>query len=146
MAINNCVFMGNLGADPVLAHLPSGKVVANFSIACGRRWKDKQTGELKEETDWFRCVAFNKTAEMIGEYFKKGSQIHVTTQARTRSWESEGAKHYITEFLVRDFQFCGNRQQGGISKQQANDYSQGNPPPTGGVDNFDGQYDDDIPF
>ena len=135
--------MGNLGADPVLAHLPNGAVVANFSIACGRRLKDKQTGELKEETDWFRCVAFNNTAELIGEYFKKGSQIHVTTNAHTRSWESEGAKHLITEFIVRDFQFCGNRPQcGEIPQQQANAYGQGSQPPTGGVDNFD----DDIPF
>ncbi len=158
MALNECVFMGNLGEDPKLTYLPSGVAVANFSIACSRKWKDKQTNEVKEETDWVRCVAFNRRAEVIAEHFKKGSQIHVTTQMRNRSWEKDGQKHYITEFFVQDFQFCGNRQGSGNSaaNAQAEAYGQQAPKPSSNRHappaqppsnaNYDEPFDDDIPF
>lgn len=155
MSLNVCVFMGNLGGDPELTYLPSGVGVANFSIACSRKWKDKQSGEIKEETDWVRCVAFNRRAEVIAEHFKKGSQIHVTTQMRNRSWEGEGGKkHWITEFLVQDFQFCGNRPASGngAAQHQAEAYKQQQPPGKPNMssdlgappDDFD--YSEDIPF
>lgn len=160
MSLNVCVFMGNLGEDPKITYLDSGVVVASFSIACSRKWKDKQSGETKEDTQWARCVAFGRRAEVIAEHFKKGSQIHVTTTMRNRSWESDGKKHWITEFTVDDFQFCGNRPASGsgAAQHQAEAYGQQAPrkppapsgapnmPPAPSVPPDDVPYDDDIPF
>ena len=149
MAINNCVFMGNLGDDPDIKHFPDGTTVANLSIACGKKWKDKVTGELKEHTEWIRAVVFGKRAEVIGEYFKKGSQIHVTGEMRTRSYEKDGVKHWATEIVVSDFQFCGQRNGnsgGEKASQQAQAYHQQSSGNASKPDDF-GDFDDlDIPF
>ncbi len=161
MSINNCVFMGNLGQDPSIAYLPDGRAVTNLSIACTKKWKDKNSGEIKEKTEWVRAVVFGKRAEVISEHFKKGSQIHITGEMCTRSYEREGVKHWTTEIVISDFQFCGQRSDGNSEKsaQQANSYSQGdankkkqggyqggnkNTPPV--ADNYGSDFDDDIPF
>ena len=135
--------MGNLGADPDKKILPDGTALVNFSIACGEKWKDRATGELKEKTEWVRAVAFGRRAEVIAEYFKKGSQIYVQGKMCTRSYEKDGVKHYATEILVSDFQFCGQRSGGGNDEragQQAAAYGHGAMPEPS-VD-----FDDDIPF
>jgi single-strand DNA-binding protein len=165
MALNLCQFMGNLGQDPELRFMPDGRAVVNISIACTERWKDKATGEQKENTEWIRAVGFGKRAEIIAEYFKKGSQIYVSGKMRTRSWEKDGAKHYTTEIVIDDFQFCGQRGESGAARaeQQYQAYQGGgaprqqpasnggrneqppvpNGPPDGMYDDFD---DSDIPF
>lgn len=137
MALNLCQFMGNLGADPELKLLPSGESVVNFSIACTDRWKDKNTQEVKELTEWVRCSAFGNRAEVIAEYFKKGSAIMVVGKLRTRTWDKDGEKRYATDILVNEFHFCGSKQDKDTEqfKHQANDYL----PP---MPNFD----NDIPF
>lgn len=159
MAINNCVFMGNLGQDPDLRYLPNGSACVNISIACSEKWKDKATGDVKEHTEWIRAVIFGKRAEAVAKYFKKGSQIHVTGKQRTRSYEKDGVKHYATEILVNEFQFCGQRSDGGgdsRASQQASAYGQsgpvhsnnapqGNPNMPEPPPNYD-DFDDDIPF
>lgn len=160
MSLNQCNFLGNLGQDPDLRYLPDGRAVTNLSIACSERWKDKNTGELKENTEWIRAVSFGKRAEVIAEYFKKGSQIYVSGKMRTRSYEKDGVKHYATEIVIDNFQFIGSRGTGdakaqqqdtaygngpskppsGQNKASAPDYSN-MPPPPGDYD-----YDDSIPF
>jgi single-strand DNA-binding protein len=132
--------MGNLGGDVEIKALPDGTSVGNFSIACGEKWKDKATGEIKEKTEWVRVVVFGRRAEVISEHFKKGSQIYVSGKLRTREWEKDGAKHYMTEVVADNFQFCGQRSDTGSVKvsQQAAAYQ---PQP----DNFE-DFDLDIPF
>lgn len=162
MAMNQCMFMGNLGQDVDLRFLPDRTPVANFSIACGEKWKDKVTGEIKESTEWVRAVVFGKRAEVIAEYFKKGSQIFIQGKMRTRSYEKDGVKHYATEILVNEFQFCGQRSEGGgdaRASQQASAYGQGSGGKTSRPDNSHqgasgamapppdyADFDDDIPF
>ena len=109
MAFNKCEFMGNLGADPELKLLPTGDSVVNFSIACTDKWKDKSTQELKEHTEWVRCTAFGNRAEVIAEFFKKGSPILVVGKLRTRTWEKDGEKRYAAEIVLSEFYFCGNK-------------------------------------
>jgi single-strand DNA-binding protein len=132
--------MGNLGADPDKRVLPDGTVVVNLSIACSEKWKDKITGEIKENTEWVRAAIFGKRAEVVAEHFKKGNQIYVQGKMRTRSYEKDGVKHWVTEIMVNDFQFCGNRPGGDNTKaqQQAEAYGAGA--------NFEAPFDNDIPF
>jgi single-strand DNA-binding protein len=156
MALNLCQFMGNLGQDPDIRYLPDGRAVANISIACTDRWKDKQSGEIKENTEWVRAVAFGRRAEVIGEYFKKGNQIYISGKMRTRSYEKDGVKHYTTEIVIDNFDFCGQRSGGGNdarAQQQAAAYGQGgsakggNKPPAYDAPPPDySDFDDDIPF
>lgn len=157
MSVNKCTFMGNLGADPDIRYMSDGRAVANLSIACGERWKDKTTDEIKEHTEWIRAVVFGKRAEVIAEHFKKGSQIYIEGKMRTRKWQDNNGKdNWTTEIVVDAFEFCGQRSGGGDAKaqQQAAAYDrgapaqsgsahgQGNMPPPPDYDNFD----DDIPF
>lgn len=149
MSINSCIFMGNLGADPDLRYLTDGREVVNISIACSERWKDKN-GVEQEQTEWVRCVGFGKRAKVIAEHFKKGSQIHVTTKCRTRKWQNqEGKDQCTTEFVIQDFQFCGQRSGGGNdakAQQQAAAYDNSTPPASAYADAAGGDFDDDIPF
>jgi single-strand DNA-binding protein len=139
MALNLCQFMGNLGEAPVLKALPTGESVVNFSIACTDRWKDKTTGEQKESTEWIRAVCFGKRGEVIAEHFTKGSAIYISGKLRTRSWDKDGVKHYMTEIVVTDFQFCGKRDNSeSKADQQAKSYADTMPPMP--------DFDDDIPF
>jgi single-strand DNA-binding protein len=144
MAVNKCIFMGHMGADPALTYLPDGRGVVNFSIACGERWKDKATGEVKERTEWIRCVGFGRRAEVISEYFSKGSQIYVEGKMRTREYEKDGVKHWATEIVIDNFDFCGQRSGGNEAKAQQQAAAYGRQPAQQ-RDNFD-EYEDDIPF
>jgi single-strand DNA-binding protein len=149
MALNLMQCMGNLGQDPDIRYLPDGRAVANLSIACGERWKDKESGEIKENTEWIRAVAFGRRAEVIGEYFKKGSQIYISGKMRTREYEKDGVKHWATEIVIDNFEFCGQRSGGNDAKaqQQAAAYGQQSAQqPAAAHDNYDAPYDDDIMF
>jgi single-strand DNA-binding protein len=159
MSVNRVILKGNLGGDPDVRYLPNGTAVANFSLALNERWKDKD-GNQQERTEWQRVVAFGKRAEVIGEYVKKGHELYVEGKLRTRDYEKEGIKHYITEVVLDNFDFCGSRNHGDNgdtrAQQQAASYGQqgsnqsrssgNNPPahdaPPPGYDDFD----DDIPF
>ncbi|MCL4114739.1 UNVERIFIED_CONTAM: hypothetical protein GTU68_053618 [Idotea baltica] len=134
--------------------MPSGGAVTNISIATTDSWKDKATGEKKENTEWHRVVFFNRLAEIVGEYLRKGSQVYIEGNLRTRSWEDNGVKKYSTEIVAREMQMLGGRsggssdfapaQQGGGAPQQSAKpkapESRSEPPKS--YDNFD----DDIPF
>lgn len=99
--VNKVILVGNLGQDPEVRYMPSGGAVANITIATSESWRDKQTGEQKEQTEWHRVVLFGKLAEVAGEYLKKGSQVYIEGQLRTRKWtDQQGVEKYTTEVVV----------------------------------------------
>lgn len=111
--LNYCVFIGRLGRDPEVRYLPNGDAACNFSLAVGKKWKDKNTGETKEQTTWVRCSAFGKTAELVGQYAKKGSQMRVNGELSVRKYnDKDGAEKESTEIRVQDFQLLGARPDG----------------------------------
>ena len=109
MASMNKVFLlGNLGRDPELRSTPKENKVLNFPMATSRRWKDRQTEEVHDETDWHRIVVWGRQAEVLSEYLKKGSQVHVEGRLQTRSWsDNDGAKRYTTEIVASRIQMLG---------------------------------------
>jgi len=155
-SINKVILVGNLGQDPEVKYMPSGGAVTNLSIATTDSWKDKNTGEKRENTEWHRVVFFNRLAEIAGEYLRKGSQIYVEGNLRTRSWEDNGIKKYSTEIVAREMQMLGSRaggssdfaqQQSGGMQQQAAPQQQAPQQQSAqqAPQNFD-NFDDDIPF
>ena len=99
--INKVILVGRLGKDPEDRYIPNGGAVANLQVATSESWRDKQTGEMREQTEWHRVVLFGKLAEVAGEYLRKGAQVYIEGQLRTRSWEDNGITRYVTEILVK---------------------------------------------
>lgn len=122
--INKVILVGNLGQDPEMKYLPSGGAVTNVSIATSESWKDKQTGQQQERTEWHRVVFFNRLGEIAGEYLKKGSKVYVEGSLRTRKWQGQdGQDRYTTEIVAGEMQMLDSRgdmggQQGGYAPQQ----------------------------
>ena len=112
--INKVILVGNLGQDPEIRYMPNGNAVANISVATSETWKDKQTGESKDKTEWHRVVIFGKLAEIAGEHLKKGSQVYIEGQLQTRKWQDQsGIDHYTTEIVVNTggtMQMLGSRE------------------------------------
>lgn len=109
---NICVFTGRLGKDPESRYLPNGDAVCNFSVACGEQWKDK-SGEKQEHTEWVRCGAFGKLAEICGQYLKKGTQVCVVGKMHTRKWQDkDGVDRYSTEIKLEKMQMLGSKDDG----------------------------------
>lgn len=98
--INKVILIGNLGADPDTRYLPNGNAVANITLATSDSWRDKQTGQMQERTEWHRVVFFGKLAEIVGQYLRKGSKIYIEGRLQTREWEKDGIKRYTTEVVV----------------------------------------------
>lgn len=98
--VNKVILVGTLGQDPEVKYLTNGNAVCNLSLATSEQWKDKQTGEKKETTEWHRVVLFGKVAEIAGEYCRKGSQVYIEGKLKTREWEKDGIKRYSTEIVV----------------------------------------------
>jgi len=154
--LNQCNFIGRLGKDPEIKYLASGKAVCNASIAIGSTWKDKNTGEKQENTEWVNIVAFGRLAEVFGEYLHKGDQIFVSGKMRTQSWEDKnvGVKRYKAEILVDSMQMLNTKRSGGGGAQQSSGNNQQNSSYRSGQqntgnqrqENFDDDFDDDIPF
>ncbi len=112
--INKVILIGHLGQDPEVRALPSGSSIANLRIATTESWKDKQSGEFKEQTEWHTVVLFGRTAEVAAEYLKKGSQVYIEGRLRTRKWQDKtGNDRYSTEIVGNDMQMLGGRGQGG---------------------------------
>ncbi len=122
--VNKVILVGNLGQDPEVKYMPNGNAVANISIATSESWKDKNTGQMQEKTEWHRVVIFGKLAEVAGEYLKKGSQVYIEGQLQTRKWQDQqGQDRYSTEIVVQGYagimQMLGSRQQGqGVAPPQ----------------------------
>jgi single-strand DNA-binding protein len=114
--LNKVTLIGNLGADPEVKYMPTGDAVANITLATSMRWKDKQTGERKESTEWHRVVFFRRLAEIAGEYLKKGSQVYVEGHLRTRKWQDQaGLDRYTTEIVADELHMLGSRSGGTAS-------------------------------
>ena len=146
--MNKVFLIGRLGADPEKRFTPGGAATCAVSLATSSRSKNKQTGERTEYTEWHRLVLWNRLAEIVAEFCRKGSQVSIVGELRTRSWEKDGQTHYITEVLVRELELLGSRGDGG---QGGRGSAAGQPAATTGPasvparDNFD-DFDDDIPF
>jgi single-strand DNA-binding protein len=143
--LNKVTLIGNLGADPEIRSMPAGGSVASVSVATTRRWKDRTSGERKEATEWHRVIFFNKLAEIVGEYLKKGSQVYIEGRLQTRKWtDDKGIERYSTEIIAEDMTMLGVKREGGSAGPAAAsaDYHAAAGP---AADNFEG-FDDDIPF
>lgn len=144
--VNKVILVGNCGKDPETRYMPSGGAVTNISIATSESWKDKQSGETKERTEWHNIVFFNRLAEIVGEYVRKGSQIYVEGALRTRKWQDKsGQDRYTTEVVASEMQMLGSRQGGGDSYAPAQTSNQSSQPQPAAAVVEDG-FDDDIPF
>ncbi|WP_293266600.1 single-stranded DNA-binding protein [Neptunomonas sp.] len=120
--VNKVILVGNMGGDPEVRYMPSGNAVTNVTLATSESWKDKQTGQNQERTEWHRVVFFNKLAEIAGEYLRKGSQVYIEGALRTRKWQDQsGADRYTTEIVASEMQMLGGR--GGSSNNDSG-YSQ----------------------
>ena len=140
--INKVILVGNLGADPETRYMPSGSAVTNLSVATSESWKDKQTGEQNERTEWHKVVMFDRLAEIAAEYLRKGSQVYIEGKLQTRKWQDrDGNDRWTTEIRANEMQMLGGRggAGGGGGGQKAGG---GSAPPQPGPDDFD----DDIPF
>lgn len=111
--VNKAIIIGHLGGDPEVRNLENGTAVATFSVATSESWKDKATGEKKEQTEWHRCVAWKGLAEIAAKYLKKGSQVYCEGRLRTRSWEKDGITRYATEIICDNMTLLGKREGGG---------------------------------
>ena len=119
--INKVILVGRLGQDPEIKFLPSGGAVANVSVATSDQWKDKQSGEMRDRTEWHRVIFFNRLAEIVGEYLRKGSQVYVEGRLQTRKWQDQnGQDRYTTEIVASEMQMLGGRQGMGESGGSAN--------------------------
>lgn len=123
--VNKVILVGNLGKDPEVRYTPGGSAVANVTIATSDQWKDKQTGENQERTEWHRVVFFNRLAEIVSEYVKKGQQIYIEGRLQTRKWQDQsGQDRYTTEIVANEMQMLGGRGGGGGGLDQGMDQSQ----------------------
>src|SRR5690348_6724227 len=134
--VNKVILVATVGKDPEVKYMPSGGAVCNLSAATNESWKDKQTDEKKERTEWHRLTFYNRLAEIVGEYIKKGSQIYVEGSLRTREYDKEGQHHYITEIIVGNMQMLGGKQTDSKQKESS-------PAEPTQDESFQ---DDDIPF
>jgi len=155
--INKVILIGNLGADPETRAMPSGTTVANLRVATSESWRDKQTGEQQERTEWHRVALFGRLAEVAGEYLRKGSQVYIEGSLRTRKWQDkQGNERYSTEIIGNDLQMLGGRAggsaaaagAGGAASAGAGGAAGGGAPSyaeeSGGARSE--EFDDDIPF
>ncbi|MEG5901710.1 single-stranded DNA-binding protein [Enterobacter bugandensis] len=161
--INKVILVGHLGQDPEVRYMPNSNAVTTLSLATSESWRDKQTGEMKEQTEWHRVVLFGKLAEVASEYLRKGSQVYIEGQLRTRKWQDQhGQDRYSTEVVVNvngSMQMLGSRQQSDSSSSQHQGWGQpqhtvsgGQPPQVGQSSSGSSaagmpmDFDDNIPF
>jgi len=147
--VNKVILVGNLGKDPEVRYMPNGNAIANITLATTESWKDKQSGEQQEKTEWHRIVMFRRLGEIAGEYLKKGSQVYIEGKLQTRKWQdNSGNDRYTTEIVASDMQMLGGRSGGGSAEFSSNSASaqaapaQSAPAPAAAG----GDFDDDIPF
>lgn len=149
-SVNKVILIGNLGRDPELKSMPSGQPVANFSIATSEKWKDKSTGETKEQTEWHNIIMFGKLAEIAGQYLKKGSSVFIEGRLQTRKWQDKtGQDRYTTEIIANEMKMLGSRGDQSGSQPAQQPRSQSNQDARNKA-TFDAQapvgFDDDIPW
>ena len=143
--VNKVILVGNLGKDPEVRYMPNGNAVANITVATSETWKDKNTGDSQEKTEWHRVVLFRKLGEIAGEYLKKGSKVYIEGKLQTRKWQDQnGQDRYTTEIVADQMQMLDSRGNSGApansGASSATEGSTSSAPADGGFD------DDDIPF
>ena len=149
-SVNKVIIVGNVGRDPETRYMPSGDAVTNISVATSDRYKDKQTGEMKETTEWHRVAFFGKLAEIAGQYLKKGSQVYVEGRLRTRKWtDASGQEKYSTEIVSETMQMLGGKpvgsSEGGESYSRSKSVESAAQAASSNAASL-GAMDDDIPF
>jgi single-strand DNA-binding protein len=146
--VNKVILIGNLGKDPEVRYMPSGGAVANVTLATSESWKDKTTGEQQERTEWHNVVFYNRLAEIVGEYLKKGSQVYVEGSLRTRKWQDKntGADRYTTEIIANEMQMLGSRAGQGSPSYQSETSAAAVPGAKPAAAPATDTLDDDIPF
>lgn len=146
--VNKMILLGNLGKDPEVRYTQNGGAIANLTIATSESWRDKQSGEQKEKTEWHRVVLFGKLAEVSGEYLRKGSQVYIEGKLTTRKWEDQaGVERYTTEIHVNVggvMQMIGSKQEASQSGNQQSPPKKQNKPQPSNEPPMD--FDEDIPF
>lgn len=145
--INKVIIVGNAARDPETRYMPSGAAVTNFTVATSEFWKDKDSGERKEKTEFHRCVAFNKLGEIVGEYLKKGGKVYVEGSLRTRQYEKDGQKHYATEIVVSEFQMLDSKGRDAGPTHRGDDHGFDQPAPAAARQPAPADdWDSEIPF
>lgn len=149
--VNKVTLIGNLGADPEVRYTANGSAVANIRLATAESWRDKESGEQQERTEWHRVVFFSRLAEIVGEYLKKGSQVYIEGRLQTRKWQDrDGNDRYTTEIVANEMQMLGGRGGGaGGGDSDGAGSSQSRPPAAaagGSTEPPMDDFDDDIPF
>jgi len=147
--VNKVILVGHLGKDPDVRYAPSGQAIANITLATSEQWKDKNSGEKQERTEWHRVVFFSRLAEIAGEYLKKGSQVYIEGRLQTRKWQDkDGNDRWTTEIVANDMQMLGGRGGAGGNDSFNQDASYGQPEPAaaGSGGGAPDDFDDDIPF
>lgn len=149
-SLNQVNLIGRIGGDPEVRHLPNGDAVANCTLATSERWKDKQTGEQKEQTEWHRLTFYGKLAEIVGQYVTKGSLIYVGGSLRTRKWQAQdGSDRYTTEIKVDQMKMLGSKSDNaGQGSRDGNNgqQQQRQPAPSQPQAQQQNKFDDDLPF
>ncbi len=156
-SVNKVILVGNLGKDPETRYATSGAAICNITLATSRQWKDKASGEKREETEWHRVVFYDRLAEIAGEYLKKGRPVYVEGRLKTRKWQDkEGQDRYTTEVIAEEMQLLGSREGGGGGSSDADfggGSAAGSGAPRGGAKGGGApkktqpdDFDDDIPF
>jgi len=142
--VNKVILVGHLGADPETRAMPSGMTVANLRVATSETWRDKQSGEMKEQTEWHNVVLFGRLGEIAGEYLRKGSQVYIEGRLRTRKWQDKnGNDRYTTEIVASDMQMLGGARGGAGSFEPRERVDRPEPVSTSTEQD---EFDDDIPF
>jgi single-strand DNA-binding protein len=144
--VNKAIILGSLGQDPDISYTAGGAAVANISIATNEQWKDKESGEMQERTEWHRVVFFGRLAEIVGEYLRKGSQVYVEGRIQTRKWQDkEGKDRYTTEIVANEMQMLGSKSGGTTASFDQSQQPQQSAPAASAKGSND-DFDDDIPF
>ena len=145
--INKVILIGNLGADPDVRYTASGAAVSNINLATTESWRDKESGEQQEKTEWHRVVFFGRLAEIVAEYLRKGSQVYVEGRLQTRKWQDkEGNDRYTTEIVANEMQMLGGRASGGDYNKSASRAAPAAAEKSGSTPQEGDFVDDDIPF
>lgn len=149
--INKVILIGNLGRDPETRYAQNGSAVTNFSVATSESWRDRNSGEQQERTEWHNVVCFARLAEIAGEYLRKGSKVYIEGSLRTTSWEQDGVKKYRTEIMAREMQMLDSRGGGGMGAPSGAPTGFESNQPAAMSDNAptlsdDTDFEDDIPF
>jgi single-strand DNA-binding protein len=145
--INKVILIGNLGADPETRSMPSGMSVSNIRIATSESWKDKQSGETKERTEWHNVALFGRLGEIAAQYLRKGSQVYIEGSLRTRKWQDkDGKDRYTTEIVANEMQMMGGRGGGGGGMGGGESRERSPVPESAPAAAGPGDFDDDVPF